>query len=68
MGYCVTVSIVDAEIVPEVAVMVVLPGCTSVARPSSLIVATPVLVEVHVTPELMSRVLPSLKCPVAANC
>jgi hypothetical protein len=40
---------VDPETAPEVAVMVVAPEATPVARPLVLMVAAPVLVEVHVS-------------------
>ena len=46
----------------------VLPALTTPARPVLLMVATAVLDDVHVTPELMSRAVPSLKTPVAENC
>lgn len=48
--------------------MVVVPALTRLANPVLLIVATAVFEEVHVTPELMSRTVPSLKVPVAENC
>ncbi len=46
--------------VPTVAVMVVWPAATVVARPELLTVAIDALEDVHVTPELKSAELPSL--------
>ena len=43
-----TVSVVEPTMVPEVAVMVVVPVATLVARPAAPIVATPVLDDVQV--------------------
>jgi hypothetical protein len=54
--------------VPDVAWIVVVPAFATLANPVLLIVATAVLEEVHVTLELMSCTLPSLKNPVAENC
>ena len=64
----VTVRVVEAVTFPEVAWIVVVPLATIVAMPVLLMVATAVLEELHDTPELMSRVVPSLKKPVAENC
>ena len=52
----------------SVAVMVVLPSATAVARPEASIVAIAGFEEVQVTVELISRVLPSPKTPLAENC
>lgn len=38
------------------------------ARPEELIVATPVLFELHVAPDVTSSVDPSVKLPVTVNC
>jgi hypothetical protein len=54
--------------VPLVAVMVVFPELTLAAMPVELIVATPAADEPQVDVEVMSLVVPSLKCPVAVNC
>jgi hypothetical protein len=62
-----TVSVVDPETDPKVAVMVVVPGPTADARPEELIAATLVAEELHVAVE-RCRVLPSLKVPIAENC
>src|SRR5206468_1456400 len=68
----VTVSVVLPETPPEVAVIVVVPAATDVARPCDppalLIVATAVLDELQVTWVVRSCVVVSLKVPVAVNC
>ena len=52
----------------SVAVMVVLPRATAVAKPLASIVATAGFEEVQVAVEVISRVLPSPKIPLAENC
>jgi hypothetical protein len=47
-------------IVTQVAVIVVLPGATLLARPAALIVDTPGADELHVTEAVRFCVLPSL--------
>src|SRR6266542_1837979 len=69
----VTVSVVLPETPPKVAVIVVVPAATDVARPCDppalLIVATAVLDELQVTTWVVrSCVVLSLKVPVAVNC
>src|SRR5947199_10855308 len=68
----VTVRTVEPETDPEVALIVVEPVPTAVARPwlpvVLLMVATAVTDEAQVTEVVRSRVLPSLKVPVAVNC
>src|SRR5437667_6247745 len=68
----VTVSVVLPETPPKVAVIVVVPAATDVARPCDppalLIVATAVLDELQVTWVVRSCVVLSLKVPVAVNC
>jgi hypothetical protein len=64
----VTVRVVLTEIVPEVAVMVVVPAVRAVARPFLLTTATVVMDEVQVTSAVISWVVPSEKVPVAVNC
>src|SRR5437773_5282149 len=68
----VTVSVVLPETPPSVAVIVVVPAATDVARPCDppalLIVATAVLDELQVTWLVRSCVVQSLKVPVAVNC
>ncbi len=55
-----TVKIVVPEILPEAAVIVVVPCATPVARPEEgLIVATDVLEDVQVTDDAMSFVVVS---------
>lgn len=65
--YC-TVQVVLPLMVPEVAVIVVLPGDTAVARPVLLMVATAVLLEFHVTEFVMLLVVPFENVAVAVNC
>src|SRR2546428_456471 len=68
----VTVSVVFPETSPSVAVIVVVPAATDVAKPCEppalLIVATAVLDELQVTWVVRSCVVLSLKVPVAVNC
>ena len=68
----VTVSFVLPETVPEVAVIVVLPAETEVARPLEpavlLTAATAVLDEFQVTDEVISWLVLSEKIPLAVNC
>ncbi len=51
--------VVLPEILPEVAVMMVVPAATAVARPLLLTVATPVLEELQVTRVVISWLVPS---------
>ena len=71
-GAVVTVMTVVPLIVPWPAVIVVVPEVTAVARPclpaALLIVATAVMLDVHVTVLVRSRVLPPVNVPVALNC
>jgi len=53
---------------PELAVMVVCPAPSAVARPPELICATVVTEESHVTELVISTVLPPCTVPVALNC
>jgi hypothetical protein len=68
----VTVSNVEPFTLPNVALIVVEPIPTEVARPFEPVVlpmvAMFVLVELHVTDVVMFCVLESLKVPVAVNC
>ncbi len=68
----VTVSVVDPDMLPDPAVIVVEPAATGVATPlepaALLIVATPVLDELQVTDVVRFRVEPSEYVPVAVNC
>ena len=68
----VTVRLVDPEILPKVAIMVVLPAATGVTNPFEpavlLIVATDGADELQVTYDVISRLLLSEKTPVAVNC
>jgi hypothetical protein len=63
----VTVSGIVPLTVPEVAVIVVLPTATPVARPTVLIVATLEAEDFQVAELVRFCLLPSLKVPVAAN-
>jgi hypothetical protein len=63
-----TVKVVLPLIVPEVAVIVVLPGARAVAKPVLLIVATVVLLEAQVAEFVMSLVVPFENVAVAVNC
>jgi hypothetical protein len=68
----VTVRVADPEIVPDTAVIVVVPGAAAVASPwlpaAPLTVATPVADELHVTDVVRLWVPPLLYVPVAVNC
>jgi len=56
----VTVNVVEPETVPTVALIVLLPKETPMARPAALIVAVAVVPEVHVTDAIMLCVVESL--------
>ena len=56
------------EILPEVAVMVVVPGETPKGRPAASIVATDVSDELQTTTVVISKLIPLLYVPVAINC
>ena len=67
-----TVRVVEPEMLPEVAVIVVLPAATGVTCPlepaALLMVATDALDELQVTDVVIFCVLLSEKAPVAVNC
>ena len=63
-----TVRVVLPEIVPEVAVMVVVPAATAAARPLLLMVATDVFDEVQVTWVAILKLVPSVYVPAVVNC
>src|SRR5258708_19805137 len=63
-----TVSVVEPEVVPNVAVMVVETCVPPYARPAALMVATPVGGELQVARAVMSWLEPSESEPVALNC
>jgi hypothetical protein len=67
-GATCTVSVVLPETLPCVALMVVLPAATAVARPAALMIATPLLEEAQLTWLVMFCALPSEYVPVAKNC
>jgi hypothetical protein len=64
----VTVSSVEPTTDPEVALMVLVPAATPVARPPVPILAVAVVPDPHVTDDVRFCVLLSLKVPVAVNC
>ena len=64
----VTVSAAIAVNPFAAAVMVVVPAATPIASPAELTVATAVLDEVHVTPEVSVPVVLLLKVALAVNC
>ena len=64
----VTVKVVLPAIAPDVAVIVVEPTASDVARPLLLIVATPVFDELQTTCPVKSCVVASVNVPVAINC
>ncbi len=67
-----TVSRVDPETLPDVAVIVAEPAAIAVARPfdpaALLMVAMPVFEELHITDEVRFCVVLSEKVAVAVNC
>jgi len=64
----VTVSTFDPLTLPIVAVTLVLPAATAVAKPEPFTLATDGELEVQVTSELRSLLEPLLYDPVALNC
>jgi hypothetical protein len=64
----VTFREVEALIVPDLAVIVVLPFAIPVAKPAAVTVATVFAEEVQVAVPVRSWLLPSLYLPVAVNC
>ena len=68
----VTVSEVEPETLPEVAIMFVDPAATPVANPLEpavlLMVAMELSDELQVTDVVMSCVVLSVKVPIAVNC
>jgi hypothetical protein len=64
----VTVRAALPETIPEVAVMIVAPAATAVARPLLLTVATNVFDELQVTCVVILKLVPSEYAPVAVNC
>ena len=63
-----TVSTVDPDTAPEVAVIVLVPTATAVAKPTAVIVAVAVVPELQVTWLVRFCVLLSEYVPVAVNC
>ena len=63
-----TPSVVPAVIPCRVAVMLVVPAASAVARPCPLMVATRSLPEAQLTEDVTFAVLPSENVPIAVNC
>lgn len=63
----VTVICVEAETLPECAVMLVIPVALPVTIPAALTDAVVVSAELHVTEDVRSLLLPSEKIPVACS-
>ena len=63
-----TVSTVDPDTEPEVALMTLVPTPAPVARPPEVMVAVDVVAEAHVIDAVRFWVLLSLYVPVAENC
>ena len=63
-----TVSVVEPLMLPEAALIVVVPVATLVASPPAAIVVAAVFDEVQVAEAVRSCVLLSLNVPVAVNC
>jgi hypothetical protein len=64
----VTVRVVDAETLPDTAMIVVVPAATGVAMPVLLTVATDGAVELQVTDVVIFWVALFKNVPVAVNC
>ena len=64
----VTLRVVEPEVRPELAVIVVVPAAREVALPATSIAATELLEEVQATADVRSCVLLSVKVPMAVNC
>ncbi len=63
----VTVRVEDPNLLPNVAVIVVVPAATGMANPDALIVATPVFDESQLTEAVRFCVVLSEYVPVATN-
>ena len=64
----VTVKVVEPDMPPNEALIVVVPTPTAVAFPLESMVATEVSDELHVTDDVRSWVVLPENVPVAANC
>ncbi len=64
----VTVSVVEPDMLPDDALIVVVPAATVAAKPELFIVAMPVFDELQVTAVVRFCVVLSENVPVAANC
>jgi len=63
-----TASVADPMIVPEEALMVVVPAERPEAKPVKLTVAAALFDDVQVTTFVMFELTPPVKVPVAMNC
>jgi len=63
-----TVSVVDPDMLPDAAVIVVDPAATEAASPEALIVTAPVLDEFQAACVVRSCVVLSENVPVTVNC
>lgn len=63
-----TLRLVVPDMLPEVALITVVPAATALALPSVVMVALDVSEEFQVTPEVRTLVVPSEYAPVAVNC
>jgi hypothetical protein len=63
-----TVSVVEPVMLPDFALIVVLPAVAAIAKPPAVIVATAGEEEFHVAALVRSWLLPSLYDPMAVNC
>ena len=64
----ITVSVVDIDMFPDVAVIVVVPAATETASPMLLIVETSLFDDLQPTNDVISDVVPSECLPVAVGC
>jgi len=67
-GVTVNVVLAAVFVIGSVAVIVVIPAVTAVAKPVACIVATAVFDELQFEDAVQSRVVPSEYVPVAPNC
>ena len=64
----VIVSVVDPDMLPNVAVIVVVPAAPEMASPVLLIVETSVFDDLQLTNDVIFDVVPSEYAPVAVSC
>jgi hypothetical protein len=68
LGAATTIRVVVPEMIPDTAMIVVVPAATGVAMPVLLTVATDVVVELQVTDVVIFWVDLFENVPVAVNC